>query len=154
MVATKDQERQALQQIRKIVEDLGEDSYIGMAFEGVWKIAEDNIENDFGMSCQSYIDMLHEEEEKTAMLLDSYGAKSRCLMERIKEFEDELCRKESIIRADECRIEEMERELVNANECKFNMAVEIRDLKDKLDFAHNDIVKLKAKLYDLMFPSA
>ena len=35
MAATKDQERKALEKIRKIVEELGEDSYIGMAFEGV-----------------------------------------------------------------------------------------------------------------------
>lgn len=50
MITTKEQERKALAQIRKIVEDLGEDSYIGMAFEGCFEIAEDNIENDFGCS--------------------------------------------------------------------------------------------------------
>lgn len=49
-MATKDQERKALDKIRKIVADLGEDSYIGMAFEGCFEIAEENIENDFACS--------------------------------------------------------------------------------------------------------
>lgn len=50
MMATKEQELKALEKIRKIVADLGEDSYIGMAFEGCFEIAEDNIGNDFGCS--------------------------------------------------------------------------------------------------------
>lgn len=50
MAATKEQERKALEKIKKIVEELGEDSYIGMAFEGCFEIAEENIENDFGCS--------------------------------------------------------------------------------------------------------
>ena len=44
--ATKDQERKALGQIRKIIESLGPDSYVGAAFEGCFDIAESNIEND------------------------------------------------------------------------------------------------------------
>lgn len=49
-MTTKEQERKALAQIRKIVESLGEDSYIGMAFEGCFEMAAENIENDFGCS--------------------------------------------------------------------------------------------------------
>jgi hypothetical protein len=52
MGATKDQERKALEQIRKIVEGLGSDSYVGTAFEGCFEIAESNIENDFACSLQ------------------------------------------------------------------------------------------------------
>lgn len=48
--ATKEQERKALGKIKKIVEELGESSYIGIAFEGCFEIAEENIENDFGCS--------------------------------------------------------------------------------------------------------
>lgn len=50
MMATKEQELRALAKIKKIVEDLGENSYIAMAFEGCFEIAEDNIGNDFGCS--------------------------------------------------------------------------------------------------------
>jgi len=44
---TKDQEREALQQIKAMVADLGPDSYIATAFRGVFAIAEENIDNDF-----------------------------------------------------------------------------------------------------------
>ena len=50
MMATKEQERKALEQIRKIVADLGEDSYIATAFQGCFEDAEENIENDFAVS--------------------------------------------------------------------------------------------------------
>lgn len=50
MAATKEQERKALARIKKIVEELGEDSYIGMAFDGCFELAEENIENDFACS--------------------------------------------------------------------------------------------------------
>ena len=43
MVVTKDEEFKALEKIRKIVDGLGEDSYIGIAFEGCFEVAEDNI---------------------------------------------------------------------------------------------------------------
>ena len=49
-MATKDQERKALAQIKKIVEGLGEDSYLSFAFEGCWEKAEQNIENDWACS--------------------------------------------------------------------------------------------------------
>ena len=46
-MATKDQEREVLQQIKAMVADLGPDSYIATAFRGVFDIAEENIDNDF-----------------------------------------------------------------------------------------------------------
>lgn len=49
-MTTKEQERKALAQIRKIVAGLGEGSYIATAFEGCFEIAENNIENDFACS--------------------------------------------------------------------------------------------------------
>lgn len=50
MIATKEQERKALEQIRKIVERLGENSYIATAFEGCFEIAAQNIDNDWACS--------------------------------------------------------------------------------------------------------
>ena len=46
-MATKDQERGVLQQIKAMVAELGPKSYIATAFRGVFDIAEENIENDF-----------------------------------------------------------------------------------------------------------
>lgn len=64
MIATKDQERAALVKIRKIVRDLGEDSYVGTAFDGAFELAEENIENDAAFSCQGYIDTCHRLQRK------------------------------------------------------------------------------------------
>ena len=61
MMATKEQERKALEKIRKIIEGLGEDSYIGTAFEGCFEIAEENIENDFACSMKQRYERASEE---------------------------------------------------------------------------------------------
>lgn len=49
-IATKEQELKALEQIKKIVEGLGPNSYIGTAFDGVFGVAEYNINNDAACS--------------------------------------------------------------------------------------------------------
>ena len=49
-MTTKEQERKALAQIKKIVDSLGENSYVATAFEGCFEDAEYNIENDFACS--------------------------------------------------------------------------------------------------------
>lgn len=49
-IATKEQELKALEQIKKIVEGLGPDSYVGTALKGCFADAEDNIANDFALS--------------------------------------------------------------------------------------------------------
>lgn len=67
MAATKEQERKALEKIRKIVEELGEESYIGMAFEGCFEIAEQNIENDWACSMKQRVESA-EKKLKTAEL--------------------------------------------------------------------------------------
>lgn len=60
MIATKEQEREALKKIRKIVEGLGEGSYLSFAFEGCFEKAEENIENDMACSYKQVADSLEE----------------------------------------------------------------------------------------------
>mgnify|MGYP000781491042 CR=1 FL=1 len=55
-IATKDQERRALAQIKKIVEGLGPDSYIGTAFKGVFEDAEQDIEYDTAYSMKERLE--------------------------------------------------------------------------------------------------
>ena len=64
MIATKDQERKAIEEIRKIVESLGENSYVGAAMDGVLELAEDNINNDFTQSMKDRIKEVEEELKK------------------------------------------------------------------------------------------
>lgn len=51
--ATKQQERDTLAAIQKMVEELGPQSYLATAFEGCFEDAESNIENDFGDSMKA-----------------------------------------------------------------------------------------------------
>lgn len=53
-MTTKEQERQAIEKIRKIVEGLGENSYVGFAMEGVLELAEDNIREDTAYSMKKW----------------------------------------------------------------------------------------------------
>ena len=48
--ATKQQERDTLEKIRKMVEQLGPDSYLAAAFEGCFDLAAENIDNDWACS--------------------------------------------------------------------------------------------------------
>ena len=52
---TKAEELKALAKIKKILDEAGENSYIGMAFAGCVQIAESNIEYDFGENPQETI---------------------------------------------------------------------------------------------------
>lgn len=71
-MTTKDQERKALEKIRKIVDELGEDSYIGMAFEGCFEIAEENIENDFGCSMKQRAEKAEHDSKVLQNAADTY----------------------------------------------------------------------------------
>ena len=53
-MTSKEEERKALEQIKKIVSTLGPDSYIATAFEGCFDIAESNIDNDFACSMKQW----------------------------------------------------------------------------------------------------
>lgn len=61
-MTTKEQERQAIEKIRKIVEGLGENSYVGFAMEGVLELAEDNIREDTAYSMKKNAEIAWERE--------------------------------------------------------------------------------------------
>ena len=66
MIATKEQELKAVEKIRKIVESLGTDSYVGTAMEGVLEIAEENIQNDFACSMKNRAELAERELKNTS----------------------------------------------------------------------------------------
>ncbi len=72
--ATKRNERETLETIRKMVAELGPQSYLATAFEGCFEIAEQNIEYDFGDSMKGRVESaekkLAEAEKKIESLLD------------------------------------------------------------------------------------
>lgn len=73
-MATKIEERKALNQIKEIIQKLGDDSYIASAFEGCFEIAESNIDNDFADSMQDRLAAAKIENEKLTAKLRAEAA--------------------------------------------------------------------------------
>lgn len=77
-LASKRNERETLETIRQLVADLGEQSYLATAFEGCFKIAEQNIEFDFGDSMKGRV-------ESAERKLDEAQAEIESLREQLAE---------------------------------------------------------------------
>lgn len=85
MIATKEQERKALSQIGKIIDSLGENSYVGTAFTGCFEIAADNIENDFGNSLQAKLDNAYAQVARVDNERSALAAENKKLKEMLTE---------------------------------------------------------------------
>lgn len=156
--ATKDQEREALEKIKAILDTLGLDSYVGTAFEGCLEIAEENIENDFAFSMKQRVE--------TAVVENSR------LKERVKELEDKLAESEkdyeaahaaAHLVADEkdaeiqrlkTQVQELSEKLASAEEALEDANEEAGSAEARSGEAQAEIVRLKAKLYDYMTAGA
>lgn len=71
-MTTKDQERQAIEEIRKIVEGLGENSYVGFAMEGVLELAEENIREDTAYSMKRSAEIAQEQTDELKELMKQF----------------------------------------------------------------------------------
>lgn len=89
MVATKEQERKALEKIKKIVDEMGENSYIGMAFEGCFELAEENIENDFALSMKHRAEKAEKDRDYFHDVADNYSKE----LEKLQSENDTLKKK-------------------------------------------------------------
>ena len=150
--ATKDQEREALEKIKAILDTLGLDSYVGTAFEGCLEIAEENIENDFAFSMKQRVEAAVVENSR--------------LKERVKELEDKLAESEkdyeaahaaAHLVADEkdaeiqrlkTQVQELSEKLASAEEALEDANEEAGSAEARSGEAQAEIVRLKAKLYD------
>lgn len=146
-MTTKEQERKVLAQIKKLVEELGEDSYIGTAFEGCFEIAEQNIENDWACSMKDRAEIA---ERKLNALELRYNQDVDHLQGVKEHLEKELNEYNK-------RVSGFELSLENAREDKEDAKAEANDLARGLEEAleenealKTEIVNLKAKLYDLI----
>lgn len=136
MAVTKDEEFKALEKIRKIVEGLGEDSYIGTAFEGYFEVAEDNIRNDFMCSMKQRWQSTEKEAEKSSQELKERDNQIEQLKEEIKDLENAR-----EILSQKC-------ESLSDNNTK--LWNQYRECQEKVEPAEMEIMQLKAKLYDLI----
>ncbi len=129
---TKEDEREALKKIRDIVVELGEDSYVGTAFMGVFELAEENIENDFACSALDW-KVAKEQARQELLTVEATLSEKEERVEKLSYLYDETYKR---FREQECRAIKAEEKLNKANEL----------VKVQAD----EIIRLKAKLYDLM----
>lgn len=146
-MATKAEERKALDQIRKIIEGLGNDSYIGIAVEGMLEDAAENIENDFALSMKGRFDHQQKinaklENQLAGIAKDYQQAKNEVELAR-RTVVDESKRRQEI----EARLRETEKVAAD----RLN---EILEAKEATREQADQIIRLKAKLYDLMTAEA
>ena len=125
-MTTKEQERKVLAQIRELVDSLGEDSYIGIAFDGCFQVAEENIRNDWGCSMKQRAESAEENLKRITADYEILAGNHR----RLRADFETVC------------IEKFEAE--NSLGCREN---EVLDLK-------KEVISLKAKLYDMMVKDA
>ena len=142
-MTTKEQERKALEQIRKIVEGLGENSYVGTAFAGCFEDAEDNIENDFAMSMK---DRYESEERKCAKIKEANDVLTLKVKGLQTEKELEHVRAEENLRALDATKKELELTAQTMRQEK-ERADRLADRNKELA---QEIIELKAKLYDMI----
>lgn len=139
-----------MEQIRKIAEGLGNDpvnSYVCRALEGVLEDAETNIEWDAAFSMKQRCETAEENAKK-------FHAENEKLMKQIAELKQEL--QEANEDAQEWqkqydRIRDKANEYANSAKEHWN---NFREQEDKVEALEMEIVKLKAKLYDMMMGAA
>lgn len=142
-MATKEQERKALEQIKKIIADLGENSYISMAMDGMIEDAEQNIENDFAMSWKNRAENYG---ECCANLRKEYDK----LSERSKELQTKLAEAEDRNTAWYDKYTTLEKKMDDASAELCGREAKIDELTSKCNQQEQDIIALKAKVFDLM----
>ena len=143
MAATKEQERKALEQIRKMVEELGTDSYIAMAFEGCFEIAESNIDNDFGCSMKQRV-VSTERKAETAIQREKAAEKDRDY------FHKEASRLSGIVEELEEEKRNLAKEQREMGEKYSETVSKCKEQQERADRLEDENIRLKAKLYDLI----
>lgn len=88
MVTEKDKETKVLAQIEALVKSLGEDSYVGAAFEGCFEIARENILNDFACSVRQRAEL--DMKEQVEKLVRSHAVEISKLQEKIDKLKAQL----------------------------------------------------------------
>lgn len=99
-MTTKAQERKALEQIRKIVESLGEQSYIGTALEGCLEDADQNIEYDAAFSMKSRWETAEQEKNGLENKLRNVDVTNERLTEQVKRLEESSMKPELVLTLD------------------------------------------------------
>lgn len=147
-MTSKEEERKALEQIKKIVSTLGPDSYIATAFEGCFDIAESNIDNDFACSMKQWADRLEGQNKE----LTKTVAEQKAEIERLNSTNQSLRQDRDTV--SELLVKERKQNAEEINRLNSIIAECRKDSDDKeyqIQDMANQILKLKAQVYDLTF---
>lgn len=149
-MTTKEQEKKALEQIRKIIAGLGKDSYIATAMDGMIDDAEDNIENDWAMSWKDRAVTASKRYEKAETELVKVSKEKAAVQKLYEEAEQAI--KAETNRANQLanRITQLNEEMAEAVRMYSEKETREYELNQQLSEKDAEIMKLKAKLYDLM----
>ena len=142
-MTTKEQERKALAQIRKIIDGLDAGSYIEIALEGCLEIAEENIENDFAGSMKQRVETAEQEAD--------------LLRKKLAKQEERLCMQAAELSLTKQSMQ-LEQERANkAWEQNREQYAKLNEQSERLVALENrnavledEVIHLKAKLYDMM----
>lgn len=153
-MATKEQERKALEQIKKIVDGLGAESYLSIAFEGCFEDAAENIENDFALSMKDRF----ESEQKNARDLQAEVDKLKADLQKEKEVSEAIAKaaqkteeaKSSLVDNLNDRIKELKEKVADLLDRESDLVVLRDDALNRVKEAEGEIIRLKAELYDYM----
>ena len=126
-MVTKAQESKALAQIKEIINSLGENSYVGMAFEKAIDIADENIRCDFGGSLMDYLES--------------------CARDAVQDKIDSIRRDKNDLEAQLSLAEQRGTTLGDENrELQYQNSELVREIATLKD----EIIHLKAKLWDFV----
>lgn len=106
VTATKAQKREALEKIKAMIEELGPQSYLKTAFEGVFEDAEENIEFDAAFSMKQRYES---SEEKLREMADNYTTAKQ----DAADLDEQLKKAQEQIRAANERIMSLERRQIS-----------------------------------------
>lgn len=142
-IATKDQEREALAKIKKIVEGLGPQSYLATAFEGCFQDAEDNIENDFAFSMASRYQSEHEKAVHNEGVATEACKATNAEKQKNAELQKQIDAIEESLEQTRASAETLNRLLTEQREAT-------TQAEQRATAAELLVTQLKAKLYDYM----
>ena len=153
MGATKEQERKALEKIATILEGLGSDSYLNMTFDGVLELAEENITNDTAWSWKDRARIAQEEAEayhKAAKEIEKDARKAQEeAQKKIDDLEAQIKTLTGFHEAKAARIDELLKDQEDAVKIIGDYGDKISDLSIEAQRLRQEVIELKAKLYDL-----
>lgn len=147
---TKNEERKALEQIKKIIEKLGDDSYIAIAFEGCFEIAEENIDNDMACSMKQRYEMADKEAWDAQKRHSACSDELAKCVESNKQLKKEIDTKDQMLEQERSFRRGLSKELEEADRKIEQLESRLEERNETIKRYDDELVHLKAKMYDMI----